>query len=727
MKSGHKRHRICRFMKERNVVKMAAKHGNLSINSDNIFPIIKKWLYSDHDIFFRELISNGCDAITKLKKLDMMGEYALPDDYKAKIQVIVNPEEKTLKFIDNGIGMTADEVEEYINQIAFSGATDFIEKYKDKANEDQIIGHFGLGFYSAFMVADEVEIDTLSWQEGAQAVHWTCDGGTEFDMEEGKRTEVGTEITLHINEDCLEFCNEYKAKEVIKKYCSFMPTEIYLSKANTTETQIITEQEKLPTDEVVEEIKKEKEEDEQKVKIKKRPELLNETQPLWAKHPNECTREEYLEFYRKVFQDYKEPLFWIHLNMDYPFNMKGILYFPKINMEYESIEGTIKLYNNQVFIADNIKEVIPEFLMLLKGVIDCPDLPLNVSRSALQNDGFVKKISEYITKKVADKLSGMCKTEKEEYEKYWDDISPFIKFGCLKDDKFCEKMTDYILFKNLDGNYMTLPECLEVNKIDPDEAEENATDENGEKVEAEVVDENGEKVEAEIVDENGSEAEDENADGGDDSDSEEEKKEKIIYYVTDEKQQSQYINMFKAAKMDAVVLTHNIDQPFVSQLEAKNEGIKFQRIDADLTDTFKAKTSKKAEKEMEEQAESIAKLMKKVLKKDAIKVKIEKLKNKKISSMITLSEESRRMQDMMKMYSMPGMDTGMFGKEGETLILNANHPLVQYVLEHQDGENVKMICEQLYDLALLQQAPLEPDAMTKFVARSNEIMMMLTK
>ena len=728
---------------------MAAKHGSLSINSDNIFPIIKKWLYSDHDIFFRELISNGCDAITKLKKLDMMGEYALADDYKAKIQVIVNPEEKTLQFIDNGIGMTADEVEEYINQIAFSGATDFIEKYKDKANEDQIIGHFGLGFYSAFMVADEVEIDTLSWQDGAQAVHWTCDGGTEFDMEDGTRTEVGTTITLHINEDCLEFCNEYKAKEVIKKYCSFMPTEIWLSKANTTETQIIKEDEKLSTDEVVEEIRKEKEEDEQKLKIKKRPELLNETQPLWAKHPNECTKEEYLEFYRKVFQDYKEPLFWIHLNMDYPFNMKGILYFPKINMEYESIEGTIKLYNNQVFIADNIKEVIPEFLMLLKGVIDCPDLPLNVSRSALQNDGFVKKISEYITKKVADKLSGMCKTEKEEYEKYWDDISPFIKFGCLKDDKFCEKMTDYILFKNLDGVYMTLPECLEVNKIDPDEADdaENATaadgnaetagesggqdetdsaaadesveteavavDENGEKVEAEVVDE-AEKVDGEVLDENGEPVE-------------EEKKEKVIYYVTDEKQQSQYINMFKAAKMDAVVLTHNIDQPFVSQIEAKNEGIKFQRIDADLTDTFKAKTSKKAEKEMEEQAEEIAKLMKKVLKKDQIKVKIEKLKNKKISSMITLSEESRRMQDMMKMYSMPGMDMGMFGKEGETLILNANHPLVEYVLEHQDGENVKMICEQLYDLALLQQAPLEPEAMTKFVARSNEIMMMLTK
>ena len=731
---------------------MAAKHGSLSINSDNIFPIIKKWLYSDHDIFFRELISNGCDAITKLKKLDMMGEYALADDYKAKIQVIVNPEEKTLQFIDNGIGMTADEVEEYINQIAFSGATDFIEKYKDKANEDQIIGHFGLGFYSAFMVADEVEIDTLSWQDGAQAVHWTCDGGTEFDMEDGTRTEVGTTITLHINEDCLEFCNEYKAKEVIKKYCSFMPTEIWLSKANTTETQIIKEDEKLSTDEVVEEIKKEKEEDEQKLKIKKRPELLNETQPLWAKHPNECTKEEYLEFYRKVFQDYKEPLFWIHLNMDYPFNMKGILYFPKINMEYESIEGTIKLYNNQVFIADNIKEVIPEFLMLLKGVIDCPDLPLNVSRSALQNDGFVKKISEYITKKVADKLSGMCKTEKEEYEKYWDDISPFIKFGCLKDDKFCEKMTDYILFKNLDGEYMTLPECLEVNKIDPDEADdaENAAGETaaagdgnaetagesggqdepdsaaaGENVEAGAVDENGEKVEAEVVDEA------EKVDGEvldeDGEPVEEEKKEKVIYYVTDEKQQSQYINMFKAAKMDAVILTHNIDQPFVSQLEAKNEGIKFQRIDADLTDTFKAKTSKKAEKEMEEQEEEIAKLMKKVLKKDQIKVKIEKLKNKKISSMITLSEESRRMQDMMKMYSMPGMDMGNFGKEGETLILNANHPLVEYVLEHQDGENVKMICEQLYDLALLQQAPLEPEAMTKFVARSNEIMMMLTK
>ncbi len=706
---------------------MAVKHGNLSINSDNIFPIIKKWLYSDHDIFMREMISNGCDAITKRKKLEMMGECVLADDYKAKIEVVVNPEEKTLKFIDNGIGMTADEVEEYINQIAFSGATDFFEKYKDKTNEDQIIGHFGLGFYSAFMVADQVHIDTLSYKEGAEPVHWECDGGTEFDMEEGSRTEVGTEITLYINEDCLEFCNEYKAREVIKKYCSFMPTEIYLSKANTTETQIIKAEEKLDTDTVIEEIKKEKEEDEQKLKIAKRPELLNETTPLWTKHPNECTKEEYLEFYRKVFQDYKEPLFWIHLNMDYPFNLKGILYFPKINMEYESIEGTIKLYNNQVFIADNIKEVIPEFLLLLKGVIDCPDLPLNVSRSALQNDGFVKKISDYISKKVADKLSGMCKTEKEEYDKYWDDISPFIKFGCLKDDKFCEKMTDYILFKNLEGKYLTLPECLEVNKTDAEEnggedgeavetpASTSAGAEAGSPAEGEVQDADGDPVEGEVLDADGNPVEEE-----------EEKKEKIVYYVTDEQQQSQYINMFKAAKMDAVILTHNIDQPFISQLEAKNEGIRFQRIDADLTDSFKAKTSKKAAKEMEEQAEEIAKVMKKALKKDNLAVKVEKLKNKKISSMITVSEESRRMQDMMKMYAMNGMDMG-FGQEGETLVLNANHPLVQYVLDNKEGDNVKMICEQLYDLALLQNAPLKPEAMTKFIARSNDIMMLLTK
>ena len=693
---------------------MAAKKGSLSINSDNIFPIIKKWLYSDHDIFYRELISNGCDAITKLKKLDMMGEYELPEGYKPRIDVIVNPEKKTLTFKDNGLGMTADEVEEYINQIAFSGAADFIEKYKDKSNADQIIGHFGLGFYSAFMVADEVHIDTLSYKEGAKPVHWECDGGTEFSMEDGDKAEVGTTITLFLMEDCLEFCNEYKAREVIRKYCSFMPTEIYLSKEDTKETQIIKTEEKLESDEVIETIKPEKEGDEEKLKIRKRPELLNDTNPLWMKSPNECTKDDYVAFYRKVFQDYKEPLFWIHLNMDYPFNLKGILYFPKINMEYESIEGTIKLYNNQVFIADNIKEVIPEFLMLLKGVIDCPDLPLNVSRSALQNDGFVKKISDYISKKVADKLAGMCRTEKEEYEKYWDDISPFIKFGCLKDDKFCEKMTDYILFKNLDGKYMTLPECLEVNKIDPDEAE-NATDENGNKVEAEVVSDG--------------DAAGDGANGGnaDDAAEGEEKKEKVIYYVTDEVQQSQYINMFKAAKMDAVILTHNIDQPFISQLESKNEGIKFQRIDADLTDTFKSKTSKKAEEEMKGQAEAIAKIMKNALKKDKLEVKVEKLKNKKISSMITLSEESRRMQDMMKMYAMNGMGMGDMAEEGETLILNANHPLVQYVIGHQEDEHVGMICEQLYDLAKLQHAPLKPEDMTKFVNRSNEIMMLLAK
>ena len=702
---------------------MEQKHGNLSINSDNIFPIIKKWLYSDHDIFYRELISNGCDAITKLKKLEMMGEYTYPDDFKNQIQVICNPEEKTLKFIDTGLGMTADEVEEYINQIAFSGATDFIEKYKDKTNDDQIIGHFGLGFYSAFMVADAVHIDTLSFKEGAAPVHWECDGGTEFDMTEGSRDEVGTEITLYLNEDCLEFCNEYKAREVIKKYCSFMPYEIYLSVANSTATQTIKAEEKLDTDTVIETIAPEKEGDPEKLKIAKRPELLNDTTPLWTKNPSECTKEEYLEFYRKVFQDYKEPLFWIHLNMDYPFNLKGILYFPKINMEYESIEGTIKLYNSQVFIADNIKEVIPEFLMLLKGVIDCPDLPLNVSRSALQNDGFVKKISDYITKKVADKLAGLCKTEKEEYQKYWDDISPFIKFGCLKDDKFCEKMTDYILFKNIDGEYRTLPECLEVKPIDT--ADENGDAEqaaDGEKDTGAATDVNtGEAVETEIVNENADEEADE------DDTVEDEKKEKIIYYVTDEIQQSQYINMFRKAKMDAVILKDNIDQPFITQLESKNEGIRFMRIDADITDDMKAKTSKKAAEELAAQSEELNKLFKKAIKKDNVTVKLERLKNKDISSMVTLSEETRRMQDMMKMYAMPGMGMPGMGKEGLTLTLNANNKLVQYILEHKDGENVSTICEQLYDLALIQQAPLEPEAMTKFVARSNKIMMLLAK
>ena len=690
---------------------MAQTHGSLSINSDNIFPIIKKWLYSDHDIFYRELISNGCDAITKLKKLEMMGEYELPEGYKDQIRVVLDPKEKTIQIIDNGLGMTEEEVDEYINQIAFSGATDFIEKYKDKTNEDQIIGHFGLGFYSAFMVSDKVTIDTLSYKKDAKPVHWECDGGSEFDMEDGDWNQVGTKITLYLNEDCLEFCNEYKAKEVIKKYCSFMPTEIYVSKAEETEVQIIKPEEKLDSDEVVEEFEDEvktpakdgepeKKEKVKKLRIRKRPELMNDTHPLWTKHPNECTKEEYIDFYRKVFMDYKEPLFWIHLNMDYPFNLKGILYFPKINMEYESIEGTIKLYNNQVFIADNIKEVIPEFLMLLKGVIDCPDLPLNVSRSALQNDGFVKKISEYIAKKVADKLSGMCKTDKEEYEKYWDDISPFIKFGCLKDDKFCEKMNDYILFKNLDGNYETLPECLETKPIDGEE--EQATDENGNQVEAEVVDADAEKAE------------------------DEEPKEKIIYYVTDEQQQSQYINMFKQAKMDAVILTHSIDQPFVSQLESKNPNVKFKRIDADLTDSFKAKTSKKAQKELDDAAEEIGKAMKKALKRENLTVKLDKLKNKKVASMLTISEETRRMQDMMKMYG-GGMMPGFGSEDGATLVLNANHPLVQYIMEHKDGENVMLMCEQLYDLAVLQNAPLSPEAMTKFIARSNDIMLLLTK
>lgn len=690
---------------------MADKRGSLSISSENIFPIIKKWMYSDQDIFYRELISNGCDAITKLKKLEMMGEYSYEDGHKDTVQVVIDPEKKTLKFIDTGLGMDEGEVEEYINQIAFSGATDFIEKYKDKASDDQIIGHFGLGFYSAFMVADEVHIDTLSYKEGAKPVHWECDGGTEYTMTEGDRTVVGTEITLFLNEDCLEYCNEYKAREVITKYCSFMPVEIYLSKANAPEEyETIDPADKLDTDTVVETIKeeaKEGEEAKEKLKIVKRPVPLNETHPLWAKHPNECTREDYIDFYRKVFMDYKEPLFWIHLNMDYPFNLKGILYFPKINMEYESIEGTIKLYNNQVFVADNIKEVIPEFLLLLKGVIDCPDLPLNVSRSALQNDGFVKKISDYITKKVADKLAGMCKTEKEEYEKYWDDINPFIKFGCLKDDKFCEKMNDYILFKDLDGKYTTLPECLETKKLDvEEEAKADATDaETGEKVEAEVVDE--EEVEIPTEDE--------------------ETKEKIIYYVTDEVQQSQYIAMFKKAKMGAVVLKDKIDQPFVQQLESKNQGIRFQRIDADLTDTFKTKNSKKVEEELAKFSEELGKIFKKITKKDSLTVKVEKLKNKDISSMITLSEESRRMQDMMKMYAMPGMNMPGMGDEGQTLILNANNKLVQHVLDKQDGENTQLICEQLYDLARLQHAPLQPEDMTKFVARTNKIMMMLAE
>ena len=687
---------------------MAAKKGSLSISSENIFPIIKKWVYSDHDIFARELVSNGCDAITKLKKLDMMGEYTLPDDYKGKIQVIVNPEEKTLKFIDNGLGMTADEVEEYITQIAFSGATEFLNKYKDKTTEDDMIGHFGLGFYSAFMVADEVHIDTLSYKEGAKPVHWVSEGGTEYEMEEGDKEEVGSEITLFLNEDCVEFSNEYRIREVLEKYCSFMPVEIFVSKANVEpEYETIPEDEVLDTDTVVEHIhedaKMEEKENENgekemvevspasdKAKIVKRPVSISDPAPLWTKHPNECSKEDYIDFYRKVFMDYKEPLFWIHLNMDYPFNLKGILYFPKINTEYDSIEGTIKLYNNQVFIADNIKEVIPEFLMVLKGVIDCPDLPLNVSRSALQNDGFVQKISEYISKKVADKLSGMCKTDKENYEKYWDDISPFIKFGCLKDEKFCEKMSDYVLFKNLDHKYMTLKECIEKNggKAEPEE-----------KTEGENAEQSAEKKETEKT---------------------------TIYYVTDEQQQSQYINMFKKEGLDAVILSHNIDSPFITQMEQKNEHIKFQRIDADLTDHFKEDVSEEEKEAFKEKTDNLVEIFRKALGNDKLEVKVEKMKDENVASMITLSEESRRMQEMMKMYGMSGMDPSMFGTNA-TLILNANHPLVEYVVAHKDGENTEMFCHQLYDLAMLAHKPLSPEEMTEFVKRSNEIMMKLAK
>ena len=664
---------------------MSKEHGNLSINSQNIFPIIKKWMYSDHDIFYRELVSNACDAITKLKKLSMIGEYEAPDDIEYKVEIKLSAKDKTIKIIDNGIGMTKDEVDEYINQIAFSGAEAFLEKYKDKANDDQIIGHFGLGFYSAFMVADQVTIDTLSFKDGAESVHWSCDGGTEYDISEGSKTTPGTEITLYLNEDSYEFANEYKAKEVLDKYCSFMPVPIFVTNEDAGEqTEEIPEEEVnekdtvLDTfikDAVTEEVEKEDgtKETVEKVpakkmaKIVKRPVAINDINPLWTKHPNECSDEDYKEFYRKVFHDYKEPLFWIHLNMDYPFNLKGILYFPKINTEYESIEGTIKLYNNQVFVADNIKEVIPEFLLLLKGVIDCPDLPLNVSRSALQNDGFVKKISDYITKKVADKLSGMCKTDKENYEKYWDDINPFIKFGCLKDEKFAEKMNDYIIFKNLDGKYLTLKECLEENK---------------------------------------------------------EKHENTVFYVTDEVEQSQYINMFKKEGIDAVILTHNIDQPFITNMESKNENLKFKRIDADLSDSFKEETS---EDELKDMTEKLSKTFKDALGKENLTVNVEKLKDASISSMITLSEESRRMQDMMKMYGMGGMDPNMFGAEGQTLVLNANNDLVKYVAEHSDGENTKIICEQLYDLAMLSHAPLSPEQMTGFIARSNKIMELLAK
>ena len=684
---------------------MAVKKGTLSIDSENIFPIIKKWVYSDHDIFVRELVSNGCDAITKLKKLDMMGEYELPEGYKPKIEVIVNPEEKTMKFIDNGLGMTAEEVEEYITQIAFSGATQFLEKYKDKTTEDEMIGHFGLGFYSAFMVADEVQIDTLSYKEGAKPVHWASEGGTEYEMQEGNKTTVGTEITLYLNEDSLEFANEYRAREVLERYCSFMPTEIFLSKANAEpEYDTIDEDDVLDTDTVVEHITEEPKEGEEgepkkKAKIVRRPVSISDTHPLWTKNPSECTKDDYIDFYRKVFMDYKEPLFWIHLNMDYPFNLKGILYFPKINTEYDSIEGKIKLYNNQVFIADNIKEVIPEFLMVLKGVIDCPDLPLNVSRSALQNDGFVNKVADYISKKVADKLNGMFKTDRENYEKYWDDISPFIKFGCLKDEKFGEKMKNSMLYKNLDHKYMTLEDIIKEAK--------------------------GEEADAVKTEETKAEETKTDAEESKDADAKEEEKTRI-FYVTDEVQQSQYINMFKAQGQDAIILTHNIDSAFITYLEQKHQEVQFLRIDADVHDSLKDEVAEDEKEEFQKTTDSLVEIFRKELGNEKLDVKVEKLKDENVASMAVLSEENRRMQEMMKMYGMGGMDASMFGSQA-TLVLNANHPLVQFLVANKDSENVSIICKQLYDLAMLAHKPLSPEEMTAFVKRSNDIMMLLTK
>ena len=684
---------------------MAVKKGTLSIDSENIFPIIKKWVYSDHDIFVRELVSNGCDAITKLKKLDMMGEYELPEGYKPKIEVIVNPEEKTMKFIDNGLGMTAEEVEEYITQIAFSGATQFLEKYKDKTTEDEMIGHFGLGFYSAFMVADEVQIDTLSYKEGAKPVHWASEGGTEYEMQEGNKTTVGTEITLYLNEDSLEFANEYRAREVLERYCSFMPTEIFLSKANAEpEYDTIDEDDVLDTDTVVEHITEEPKEGEEgepkkKAKIVRRPVSISDTHPLWTKNPSECTKDDYIDFYRKVFMDYKEPLFWIHLNMDYPFNLKGILYFPKINTEYDSIEGKIKLYNNQVFIADNIKEVIPEFLMVLKGVIDCPDLPLNVSRSALQNDGFVNKVADYISKKVADKLNGMFKTDRENYEKYWDDISPFIKFGCLKDEKFGEKMKNSMFYKNLDHKYMTLEDIIKEAK--------------------------GEEADAAKTEETKEEETKTDAEESKDADAKEEEKTRI-FYVTDEVQQSQYINMFKAQGQDAIILTHNIDSAFITYLEQKHQEVQFLRIDADVHDSLKDEVAEDEKEEFQKTTDSLVEIFRKELGNEKLDVKVEKLKDENVASMAVLSEENRRMQEMMKMYGMGGMDASMFGSQA-TLVLNANHPLVQFLVANKDSKNVSIICKQLYDLAMLAHKPLSPEEMTAFVKRSNDIMMLLTK
>ncbi len=657
------------------------KKGSLSINSENIFPIIKKWLYSDHDIFIREMISNGCDAITKLKKLALMGDYEETEGEEYKIDVYASAKDKTLTFVDNGIGMTGEEVEKYINQIAFSGATDFINKYKDKANSDQIIGHFGLGFYSAFMVADKVTIETCSYKKDAKPVFWECDGGTNYEMSESDDDTRGTAITLYLNEDSYEFANEYRVKEVIEKYCSFMPYNIYFinedkeaeeaEKKAEEDKKKVVEVDTSEEDELIGDVKKEEtagtekaDDKEEKKEPEKKP--LNNPHPLWTKNPKDCTEEEYIDFYQHLFLDFKKPLFWIHLNMDYPFNLKGILYFPKINTQYDQLEGKIKLYNNQVFVADNIKEVIPEFLLLLKGVIDCPDIPLNVSRSALQNDGFVKKISDYITKKVADKLTGMCKNDREEYEKYWDDISPFIKFGCVRDEKFDDKMKDYMIYKDLNDKYITLPDYLEEGK---------------------------------------------------------EKYEGKVFYVTDREVQARYIEMFKNEGMNAIFLEHNIDNPYITHLEAKNENVKFMRIDADLSENFVG--DKLTEEQTKEYTDKLTELFKKATGKDKLTVKPESLKDENISSMITIGEEQRRMADMMRAYSMDGMNP--FGEQAETLILNVNNALVKYLLDNPEGELSEDICCQLYDLASVANKPMNAEQLNGFVVRSNKLLKLLIK
>ncbi len=621
--------------------------GNLSINSENILPVIKKWLYSDSDIFLRELVSNGCDAVNKLKKLVDMGEAKVADDEKYKITVRLDKENSVIEVVDNGIGMTADEIKEYITQIAFSGANDFITKYQEQMGDggNDIIGHFGLGFYSAFMVADKVEIDSLSYGDGTQAAHWVCDGGIEYELDESSRGERGTTVTLHIGEDSKDFLDKWKLKEILEKYCYFMPIEIYL--------------------EDIEELKKESEkpiEDDEKDE----PKPINDIAPLWLKKPSECTDEEYKAFYHKVFMDFNEPLFWIHLNMDYPFRLKGILYFPKLKHELESIEGQVKLYNNQVFIADNLKEVIPEFLLLLKGTIDCPDLPLNVSRSFLQNDGYVTKMSKYITKKVADKLNSLFKKSRDEYSKFWDDISPFIKYGCMREHDFFDKVKENLLFRTTEGEYVTLGEYKDKAK---------------------------------------------------------EKHENKVFYVSDPQQQAQYIKMFKDNGMEAVVLDTKLDIPFVSFMEAYGEGVRFERIDSAVTEMLKGEGETS-----EEQQKALEELFKADLGKENLKIKVEALTSDEVSAMIELSEQSRRMQEMSVMYGMSGLNNM---PADETLVLNANNPVVKKLFELKDSDDrkddVSLICKQIYDLAVMSHRALTNEEMTEFISRSNKILGIMAK